>query len=840
MVKGLSNGNQQSVTIPVPNKVTTSGISSSNITSSNLNPNAILVTNSTGSIVSGGATTTELGYLSGVTSSIQDQLNNKQSTIIGAASTITSANLTINRAVISDNNGKIAVSSVTSNELGYLCGLTSNVQGQLNTKQSVITGAATTVTTANLTVNRVAISDNNGKIAASTVSTTELGYVSGVTSSIQTQINALQNQVIHGQPSSSSASNNFTPYRVLVSDTNSNIVVSPVSSTELGYLLGTTSSVQNQLNSKQSIITGAATTVTSANLTINKVAISDNNGKIAASTVSTTELGYVSGVTSGIQTQINNLQTQITSGGGGSSASNNFTPYRVLVSDTNSNIVVSPVSSTELGYLLGTTSSVQNQLNSKQSVITGAATTVTSANLTINRVAISDNNGKIAASTVTTTELGYVSGVTSGIQNQINNLQTQVTNVVSAGGGGGSSASNNFTPYRVLVSDTNSNIVVSPVSSTELGYLLGTTSSVQNQLNSKQSIITGAVTTVTSVNLTINKVAISDNNGKIAASTVTTTELGYVSGVTSGIQTQINNLQTQVTNVVSAGGGGGSSASNNFTPYRVLVSDKNSNIIVSPVTSNEVGYLSGVTSSVQNQLDSKQSLITGAATTVTSANLTINRVAISDNIGKIAVSTITSNELSYLSGARSNLQKQLDVYNNAFTVDNNNAVSLSNMNVLGTLSIPGTLSFTGNIGFMGSSVIISASNLGSQLLNANQVIPIGSLSTISGGSFTFATLDANKTTLTINADGIYTLGCIRCSCTASSITNKQYYINRYASDGTTILDQTQPLTAISSVQIGLRTGNKVSFISSPNNINWNANGVLTMWTIIPVTQGFNG
>lgn len=40
-----------------------------------------------------------------------------------------------------------------------------------------------------LTANRALISDSNGKVSFSTVTSTELGYVSGVTSSIQTQLN---------------------------------------------------------------------------------------------------------------------------------------------------------------------------------------------------------------------------------------------------------------------------------------------------------------------------------------------------------------------------------------------------------------------------------------------------------------------------------------------------------------------------------------------------------------------------------------------------------------------------------------------------------------------------
>ena len=80
------------------------------------------------------ATTTELNYVDGVTSNIQTQLNSKQPNITGGATTITSNNLTASRALISNSSGKVAVSDVTSTELGYLDGVTSNIQTQLNAK----------------------------------------------------------------------------------------------------------------------------------------------------------------------------------------------------------------------------------------------------------------------------------------------------------------------------------------------------------------------------------------------------------------------------------------------------------------------------------------------------------------------------------------------------------------------------------------------------------------------------------------------------------------------------------------------------------------------------------
>ena len=69
-----------------------------------------------------------------ITASERSTWNAKQAAISGAASTITSSNLTANRALISNSSGKVSVSVVTSTELGYLDGVTSNVQTQLNAK----------------------------------------------------------------------------------------------------------------------------------------------------------------------------------------------------------------------------------------------------------------------------------------------------------------------------------------------------------------------------------------------------------------------------------------------------------------------------------------------------------------------------------------------------------------------------------------------------------------------------------------------------------------------------------------------------------------------------------
>lgn len=99
--------------------------------------NGILKGDGAGNISAANETEVELVDLtvSHVTG-LQSALNDKQKKITGAATTITDNNLTADRALISNSSGKVAVSSVTSTELGYLDGVTGNIQTQLNSKLS--------------------------------------------------------------------------------------------------------------------------------------------------------------------------------------------------------------------------------------------------------------------------------------------------------------------------------------------------------------------------------------------------------------------------------------------------------------------------------------------------------------------------------------------------------------------------------------------------------------------------------------------------------------------------------------------------------------------------------
>ena len=245
------------------------------------------------------------------------------SNVDGAISTVNDTNLTASRALVSSSGGKIEVSAVTATEIGHLDGVTGAIQTQIDSKQATITGAATTIDDADLTASRALVSSGSGKVAVSAVTSTEVGYLDGVTSAIQTQLDAksttsnagalaaedvaLQARITANNTATTAVetrraaniagavstitTSDLTASRAMVTNGSGKVAVSAVTATELGHLDGVTSAIQTQIDSKQATITGAATTIDDADLTASRALVSDGSGKVAVSAVTSTELG---------------------------------------------------------------------------------------------------------------------------------------------------------------------------------------------------------------------------------------------------------------------------------------------------------------------------------------------------------------------------------------------------------------------------------------------------------------------------------------------------------------------------------------------------------------------
>ena len=94
------------------------------------------------------------------------------------------------------------------------------VTTSLGTKQATITGGASTITSTNLDVSRALVSNASGKVAASAVTSTEVGYLDGVTSAIQTQLDAKIGTGAGAVGASNIAANAATPAKVSLFDDN--------------------------------------------------------------------------------------------------------------------------------------------------------------------------------------------------------------------------------------------------------------------------------------------------------------------------------------------------------------------------------------------------------------------------------------------------------------------------------------------------------------------------------------------------------------------------------------------------------------------------------------------
>jgi len=160
-------------------------------------------------------------------------------------------------------------------------------------------------------------------------------------------------------------------------------------------------------------------------------------------------------------------------------------------------------------------------------------------------------------------------------------------------------------------------------------------------------------------------VLVADGNSIAVSSAVSINELNHLVGSKASIQTQLDTLSNNVRIVASAAAGGSNASvlpqldgkqplvtgaaaavtEYKLFPHAVLVSDANGDIAHSPTTATELSYVRGVTSAVQTQLNGKQPLATGAATTFLNSNAGANLAVTTNAAGKL--STVAGQATAY-------------------------------------------------------------------------------------------------------------------------------------------------------------------------------------------------
>ena len=421
----------------------------------------------------------------------------------------TSANLALSTANIALTTANAVLSYVTNVEVSTII---DNNTIDANYYIILSQNSSGTLVKTNVASQKLSFNPSLGKLYANQVNTTAV-FTSNT--SLVNNLNADYLDGNHGSYYAPLAGPTFTGTVTLPSTTS----IGLVSSTELGYLDGVTSAIQTQLGTKAALasptFTGVPLSPTAASDTSNTM-IATTGFVTGQASVTSPNMDGVAAIGTSIKfARADHIHPSDTSRAPLSGPT--FTGTVTLPSTTS----IGTVSSTELGYLDGTTSAIQTQLDSK-APLTGATFTGTITLPSTTSIGL-----------VSSTELGYLDGVTGSVQTQLDSKATL------------SSPSFTGTPQSTTAAVDTSNTMIA------------TTGFVTGQASAVTPIMDGTGTVGSSTRFArADHIHPSDTSRASLASptftgtvtlpsttsigTVSSTELGYLDGVTGSVQTQLN------------------------------------------------------------------------------------------------------------------------------------------------------------------------------------------------------------------------------------------------------------------------------------------------------------
>ena len=357
--------------------------------------------------------------------------------VTGAATTIDTEDLTASRAVVSNTDGKISVSEVTSAELGYVDGVTSSIQTQLDGKQDFSDHLTDIGALAHSDGNLIISNGTKWTVEKDSDARTSLGL-----GTIATQ--AADNVAITGgsitaitdiavADGGTGASDVSTARQNLGLEIGVDIQAYDADLADLADGELSASKVQYAITSEGTSgqvwtsdgdgtgdwgspagLTGAGSTIDSEDLAVSRALVSNTSGKVEVSDVTSVELGYLDGVTSAVQTQLDAKQAaddDLTDLADGTLSASKVesNEYFITAAGTSGQVWTSD------GDGAGSWAAAAG--------LTGAGSTIDTEDLTSSRALASNSSGKVEVSDVTSVELGYLDGVTSAVQTQLDAKQ---------------------------------------------------------------------------------------------------------------------------------------------------------------------------------------------------------------------------------------------------------------------------------------------------------------------------------------------------------------------------------------------------------------------------------
>lgn len=338
---------------------------------------------------------------------------------------------------------------------------------------TVITGAITTVVTADLAANKIVITDAAGKLAASSAAASKAVFLTNVTSDIQAQIDALGSPVTPGNITEATSSIlTITGGTGAVIGSGVSIQVTQASGAASGYLSSANWTTFN--NKLTSTLTSASIFVGNGSNVATGVAVS---GDITISNAGVVAIAANAIVNADINPAAGILHSKMVA----------LSTSRVMVTNSSGFATTALPTDAEINFVSGASSNLQSQINGKLGVTLGA--------LAQGDIIYYNGSAWVNLARGSTGQVLTATG--SSIQWAVG-----TSNGLETGG----------TTGQFLIKTSNTNYDV------EWSTLL-------------LSDVTDVVTTVTELNL-------------LTGLTVSSTLLNYSTGLTGNIQTQLDNKQS--------------------------------------------------------------------------------------------------------------------------------------------------------------------------------------------------------------------------------------------------------------------------------------------------------
>ena len=310
--------------------------------------------------------------------------------------------------------------------------------------------------------------------------------------------------------------------------------------------------------------------------------------------------------------------------------------------------------------------------------IAGAVSSILTSDLTASRALVSGSGGKVEVSAVTSTELGHLDGVTGAIQTQLNSITTNINTL-----------------------DANADAIESKRASNAV---------IQTAIEARRvANIAGAVSSITTADLTVNRALVSGSGGKVEVSAVTSTELAHLDGVSGAIQTQLDakaalagatftgqvnldddlvitgNLTVSGDTTISEITAVESRRASNAVIQTAIEARRTANVVIQ--TAIESRRASNVV--IQTAIEARRvANIAGAISSVLTSDLTANKLLTSDGSGKISVSTLSPDEVGASLGNLSNVNTDFGTLDSANLTVDAFTVAIGDLTVFDMLTAP--------------------------------------------------------------------------------------------------------------------------------------------------------